>query len=124
MTKVRPISVESSDWEQARRVVGQFTRDVRDALVAERGGVRWADNISQVYEVDFNKNTAPLVVRTGLTSRPLSVVLLSAYNSTTNQYISGSEVTWSWDDGAVNLIDISGLAAATDYQVRFGVWES
>ena len=124
MTKVRPISVESSDWSQARRAVGQFTRDVRDALVAERGGVRWADNISRVYEVDFNSTTAPLVVRTGLTSRPLSVVLLSAYNSTTNQYVSGSEVTWSWDDGAVNLIDISGLAAATDYQVRFGVWES
>ena len=124
MTKVRPISVESSDWSQARRAVGQFTRDVRDALVAERGGVRWADNISRIYACNFNKNNAPISVRTGITARPLAVVLLNAYNLATNQYISGGSVQWSWDNGVINLVDFGGLAAATDYQIQFGVWGS
>ncbi len=124
MTKIRPVSVESSDWEQARRVVGQFTRDVRDALDASRTGLLWSDNVSRVYECAFNSTSLPFAVRTDFVSRPLAVQLLQAYNPLTNTFVSGGAVEWSWSNGAINLVAIPGLAASTDYQIQFGAWES
>ena len=80
------------------------------------GSFRVEDQIAKALRFKWSSNTTPLV-KTGIRTRPLAVVVLSASLPNDATSISGLSCSWTWDAGNVRLTAIPGLTSNTTYDL-------
>jgi len=90
-----------------------------DVLRLFTRGLNFADNMQcDIVTVRFNTDTAPIrVVLPTLKTPPSAVWVMRALDRGQDNVMSGNTVTWSFTNGAVNIVAIDGLAVSTFYNV-------
>ena len=110
-------------WAEAARPLDTFVREVRSVL---NGGATLTEQMAgEVKRGVRYVGGETLVVNTRVATTPLTVLCLGAKEALTDNptFMSGGVVSWSYDNNAVSITDISGLVAATDYLVSLWIVE-
>ena len=97
----------------------RFVREVRAILLANEGGIRWADNVGPTVTYKALGNTTTRV-RSGVKRRPLAVLLLAAKapSGFTN---TGGQLGWEWLDGDLSVTTPTGLSGSVEYEITLGL---
>lgn len=90
-----------------------------DVLRLFTKGLSFADNHQcDIVTVQFNTDTAPIrVALQTLKAPPSAIWVMRAQERGQDNVMSGNAVTWSFTNGAVNIVAIDGLTASTFYNV-------
>lgn len=102
----------------------RFGRDVQNVLRSEEVGIRHADQIGPVLELEYLDSRAPVRVKTSLRETPsrVSVLLAKDLTDPTQGFTSDARVRWSWTAGDLSILDIDVPTPANTYLVTLGVW--
>lgn len=120
--RVTPFILRSlGEWKDAIRSLDQFVREVTAVL---NGGVRLRDQLAaEIKTFQYTSGTI-LPVQTRLSSKPLTVIALSAVESSGAAYtLSGGLVHWDWNNGVASIMDVAGLSINTEYVVTLAFVE-
>lgn len=112
--KIRRLALRDMPWSDSLRVVQAWADAVQAVL---SGSMRFGDQLGAVVTATWNSDRqSPIAV--GTTTRPQTVLLLSATADGATASISGAPITWTWSGASSSTITITaatGLAASTDY---------
>lgn len=108
------------DWAAASRPLDTFVREVRSIL---NGGVTLTEQMAG--EVKTIRYIGDETVSVATRVRPLAVLCLAARSATTGipDTLTGSMVTWSYDNGAIAISAITGISAGADFLVTLWIVE-
>lgn len=113
------LQLRDVSWETARRLFQGWIDGVQAVV---NGGATLSETMAgQVVTFDWNDDNAPTAVKAKLSARPVAVLVLSAKRTgATEDVVSGSAVSWTWNAGLLSVSAITGLSSSTDYSVT--VW--
>lgn len=98
----------------------KYLRDVHRVLSQEEVGIRWADQVSEVITFRYPPGTSSVDVLTTLKEKPLSAVVLSAWNRNTGRNESFARIEWTWLSGSIRVHSVDVTTPADDYDVTIG----
>lgn len=116
-----------SNFKPKESGLSKWVREVRRVLLASEGGLSWADNIGPVLafkETGANLNTADEVqeIPLDLPKPPAAVFVLKAQIAEgADGCFSGNTIAWTWANGKLRVVQITGLDTSFSYDVTLGV---